>query len=375
MKNNVIKKIVLAVIIVAAILVVLFVGQEVAVRFFGLKLPSLSESKQVNSNKIEFSDKNISSYSHAVTDKYAYFAGTDNVMVVDENGTVKTELSVGVENPIIKTCGNYAILGDLNGNNVYIISGTQINKNIVTINKIKNLSINASGHCVVVTEGDMHKRDVTVYNEKGEELFVWNSGNKLVIDAVIAANNKNILISSLDTQGTTASTVLSFYNISKTEPVATDTVEGEVIASLCIYENYIYCVGESGTYVYTASGDRKSEITYADKNLRSYKVNKNGIVMEFLESTMSDKRYSIEIYSESGRKKTSHSHDYEAKYIDISDNYIVIGRSGLISVLDYNGVEKELLDPGVDLVDLCIIGNTKKMIGFAADGAYIFNLK
>lgn len=375
MKNNVIKKIVLAVIIVIAILVLLYVGQEVAVRFFGFKLPSLSESKQVDSNKIEFSIQNISSYTHAVTDKYAYFAGTNKGFVVDENGEVKAELSVGIENPIIKTCGNYAVLGDLNGNNIYLISGTQIKKEIVMTRKIKNLSINASGHCVVVTEGDMHKRDVTVYNEKGEELFVWNSGNKLVIDAVIASNNKNILISSLDTQGATANTVLSFYNISKTEPVATDTVEGEVIASLCVYENYIYCVGESGTYVYTVSGDKKSEIMYADKNLRSYKVNKNGIVMEFLESTMSDKRYSVEVYSETGRKKTSHSHDYEAKFIDISDNYIVIGRSGLISILDYNGVEKELLDPGVDLVDLCIIGNTKKMVGFAADGAYIFNLK
>lgn len=375
MKNNVIKKIVLAVAIVAAILVVLYVGQEIAVRFFGLKLPSLSESKQVGTNKIEFSVESISSYSHAVTDKYAYFAGTDKVFVIDESGTTKAELAVGVENPIIKNSGKYVVLGDLNGNNIYIINGTQIKKNIVTTKKIKNLSINTSGNCVVVTEGDMHKRDVTVYSEKGEELFVWNSGNKLVIDAVIADNNKNVLISSLDTQGTTANTVLSFYNISKTEPVATDTIEGEVIASLCVYENYVYCVGESNTYVYTASGDRKSEITYADKNLRSYKVNKNGIVMEFLESTMSDKRYSIEIYSESGRKKTSHSHDYEAKFIDISDNYIVIGRSGLISVLDYNGVEKELLDPGVDLVDLCIIGNTKKMVGFAADGAYIFNLK
>ena len=56
MKNNVVKKVVLAVIIVVAILVLLYVGQEIAVRFFGFKMPSLSESKQVDSNKIEFSD-------------------------------------------------------------------------------------------------------------------------------------------------------------------------------------------------------------------------------------------------------------------------------------------------------------------------------
>jgi len=375
MKNDVIKKIVLAVIIVAVILVLLFVGKELAIRYFGLKLPSLSESKQVGSNKIEFSVENISSYSHAVTDKYAYFAGTDKVIVVDENGVEKAEIPVGTENPIIKKSGNYVILGDLNGNNVYIINGTQIKKNFVTTKSIKNLSINSSGHCVVVTEGDMHKRDVTVYSEKGEELFVWNSGNKLVIDAVIAENNKNVIISSLDTQGTTANTVLSFYNISKVDPIAAETMENEIIASLCVYGNYVYCVGESKTVVYNAYGEQKSEISYNDKSLRSYEVNRNGVVMEFLESTMSNKRYSIEVYSESGKLKTSHSHDYEAKYIDISNNYIVIGRSGLISVIDYNGVEKQLLDPGVDLVDLCIIGNSRKMVGFAADGAYIFNLK
>lgn len=375
MKNDVIKKIVLAVIIVAVILVVLFIGQEIALKFFDLKLPSLSESKQVGSNKIELSTGYTSSYSHAVTDKYAYLAGTDKVVVIDESGAQKAEIPIGTENPVVKTSGSFIGVGDLGGNNIYIISGTQIKKHIVTMKKIKNLSINSSGYCVVVTEGDMHKRDVTLYSDKGEELFVWNSGNKLVVDAVVAANNKNVIISSIDTQGTTADTVINFYNISKTEPIASETLKGEIIASLGMFENYVYCVGESQTVVYNSSGERKSEISYADKSLLSYEVNKNGIVMEFLESTMSDKRYSIEVYSESGRRKTSHSHDYEAKYIDISNNYIVIGRSGLISVVDYNGVEKQLLDPGIDLVDLCIIGNSKKMVGFAADGAYIFNLK
>ena len=170
-------------------------------------------------------------------------------------------------------------------------------------------------------------------------------------------------------------TVLSFYNISKVDPVATQTFENEIIASLCVYDNYVYCIGESETIVYNSSGEEKGKIPYRDKSLRSYEVNRNGVVMEFLESTMSNKRYSVEVYSESGKKKTSHSHDYEAKYIDISNNYIVIGRSGLISVIDYSGVEKQLLDPGIDLVDLCIIGNSKKLVGFAADGAYIFNLK
>lgn len=374
MRNDIIKKIVLAVIIVLSIFLLLFIGEEIAVKFFGFKTASLSKSTKLNAKEIDIEIDDGKSYSHIVGNKYIYFVTTNSVIVVDDGGAKKAELPISVENPLLNASGDYVAVGDVDGKNVYIIKGTELKKEIETTKKIKNISVNSSGSCVVITEGDMHKRDVILYNEKGEELFVWTSGTKLVFDAVIANNNKNLIISSLDTQTKNATTVLNFYNISKEEPLASETFEGEIIPDLHIYENYVYCIGESKTLTYAVSGEKKGEIPYSTKSILSYQINKNGIVIMFSEAAISDKRYSIEVYDESGRLRNDYEHEYASKYLGASSNYIAIGREGLISIIDYDGREKKLLDPGVDIYNLSFIGNTGKLVGFTANNAYIFSI-
>jgi len=374
MQNNIIKKIVIAVLIVVAILVLLFVGKEVAIRFFGMKTPSLSKSTSTNTKKIDISFDSKTSFKHTTTDKYIYFVSTDKVYITDDNGNEKATLSVSVEKPYVLSSGEYVAVGDIGKNKIYIIKNTSVIKEIETKRKIKNISLNDSGYCVAVTEGEMHKRDVTLYNEKGEEIFVWTSGTKLVFDAVVANNNKNIVISSLDTQGDCANTVLNFYNISKEEPINTINYENELIADLSVCGNYIYGIGESKTDIYSVTGDKKGEISYADKSILSYVVTNSGVVMSFKEGTLSDKRYSIGIYNESGTKKATHEYDYVSKSLDATTNHIVMDREGLINVVDYNGREQKLIDSGFDIEDLSFIGNTKKIVGITADGAYIISI-
>lgn len=375
MRNNVIKRIVIAVIIAVSILALVFIGQQIAIKFFGYKTPSISESTAVDVEKIEIELDSETTYIHAVNDKYVYFVATDRVVVVDSKGKQKAELPVSVVDPFVKTSGEYVLLSDFGGNNIYIIKGEEIVKSISTKKPIKTATINSSGKTVAVTEGDMHKRDVTVYDKDGKELFVWTSGSKLVVDAAIADNDKNVVIASLETHGTVMRSVVNFYNISKKEPISTQTFDNEIISALKFHDNYVYCIGESKTATFTVGGDKKGEIPYKTKSLLSCETNKNGIVMAFMETTLSDKRYNIEIYSESAEKRSEYFHDYKAEYIDASDSYIVIGREGLVSVINYDGNETQLLDPGINIKDICFVGNEKKMVAFSADGAYLLSVK
>lgn len=374
MRNDIIKKVVIAILIVIAILLLLFVGKEIAIRFFGMQTPSISKSTSSNAKKIDISFENNKIFKHIATDKHIYFVTTDKIHITDENGNEEKTLSVSVETPCVLSSGEYVLVGDIGANKIYIIKNTSVVKEIETKKIIKNVSLNESGYFVAVTEGEMQKRDVTLFNEKGEELFVWTSGNRLVFDAVVANNNKNVVISSLNTQGTCANTILSFYNISKEEPVAILDYDDEIIVDLAVKGNYIYAIGESVTDIYTVTGDKKSEILYDDKSLLSYDITNSGMVMSFRQGTLSDKRYCIEIYNENGTRTAFHEFDYVSKSLDATNNYIVLEREGLINILDYNGREQKLIDSGFDLDDLCFVGNTKKIVGFTSDSAYIITI-
>lgn len=374
MSHAVMKKILIALIIVAGVLLVLFIGREVAIRFFGYEPPAISESQQKKTKQVEVTLDAGERYEHVVTDQYIYFVNVDKVTVADSGGKMRAEIDIVTSEPVMKTRGKYVIIGDAGGNNVYIINGTELKNTIVTKGAVVDVSVNSEGYSVLVTEGDMHKRDVTVYNTKGEEQFVWNSGNAFVLSASVADNNKNILISTLDTTGGKMKSILSFYNISDANPIATEEYEDELFAAVEMKGTYVYCIGDSKTCIYRVDGTKMTEIPYSGKSLITYKTSSNNIVMAFSQSALSGKRYEIETYNTSGKQVGTYELDYKIDYIDYIQDTIAISRGRLISIIDLTGREKSLIDPGIDISSLNFIGGAASAVGFTANGAYIFDI-
>ncbi len=369
-----IKKIVVALLIVAGILLVLFVSREIAVRFFGYKPPALSESQQKKTRQVEFSPDAGEPYKHVVTGGYIYFVNTDKVTICDNNGNFVAAVDIVTSNPIVKQNGKYMIVGDVDGKNVYIFKEDELKNTITAKNTLVDVSVNDSGYCVLVMQGNMHKRDVAVYDAKGQEQFVWNSGNLFVLSASIAHNNKNIVISTLDTANGKMKSVLSFYNISNAEPIATEEYENELIAAVEIWGNHVYCVGDSKTVVYRVSGQKTGEIAYDGRTLITYKADKANIVMAFSESSLNGKRYDIETFHFNGKRIGNYELDYKIDYIDFTQDTIAISRGRLVDVINLQGREKRLIDPGVDIDSISFVGGASTVVGFAANGAYLFDI-
>ena len=375
MKNPILKKIIIAFFIVVGILLVLFLSKEIAVRFFNYKPPAISQSQVKRTKQVDVSFKEDEKYKQIVTERFIYFIGVNKITVADEDGNKKNEIDIVASQQIIKSSGEYVVVADAGGKNVYIIYGQNLKNTIQTHGKLVNASINSKGYTVVVTEGDMHKRDVTVYNVKGKEQFVWNSGSLFVLSAAIADNNKNIIISTLDTSEGKMKSHLSFYNISDVKPIASEDYVDELFAVVEIRGNYAYCIGDSKTCIYRISGDKNGEIPYNGKTLTTYRTGKSDIVMAFSESALSGKRYNIETYNTSGKRVGNYEIDYKINYLDFAENVIAINRGSLIDIVDIYGRGKKLIDPEIDINDLSFLGGTSKAVGFTANGAYIFSVK
>lgn len=374
MKHSIIKKVVIAILIVVSILVLLFVGREIAIRFFGYTPPAISESQQRKVKQVEFTSDAQAQYKHVVADKYIYFITADKVTICDAGGQQRAETSIVTSKPVVQKSGKYVAVGDVGGNQVYLFSGEKLKNTITTKGELVDVSVNDAGYCTLVTKGDMHKRDVTVYNTKGEEQFIWNSGSFFVLRACLANNNKNIIISTLDTEGGKMKSVLSFYNMSDAEPIATEEYENELISAVEVRGNNVFCVGDSKTLIYRISGKKTAEISYNGKTLLTYRTSDSNIVMAFSESSLAGKRYDVESYKVSGKRVGSYELDYKMEYIDFAQNMIAISRDRLIDIVDLSGREKYLIDPGVDIDSFSFLSGSSTAVGFTANSAYIFNI-
>lgn len=374
MKYSLIRKVVLALIIATGIVVVLFVSREIAIRFFDYKPPAISESQLTNAKRVDVVLEQDEPYQHIVTDQYIYFVHVDKIFIANANGRQTAEYEIVTSEPVVRHSGKYVVIGDIGGHNAYILENDKLKNTIQTSGAIVDATVNSSGYSVLVTQGDMHKRDVTVYDSRGEEQFVWNSGSLFVLNAVAADNNKNVIISTLDTSGGKMKSILTFYNMSDPESIATEEYEGELLASLEVKGSYVFCVGDSKTCVYRVSGEKHAEIPYNGKTLITYQMDHTNIAMAFCESMLNGKRYDIETYHASGKQIGTYELDYKINYIDYAEDAIAISRGRLINVVDTHGREKNLIDPGIDLSNLNFLGGASKAVGFTAKGAYIFNI-
>lgn len=372
-KHPILKKILIAVTIVVAILLTLFIAKEIAVRFFGYKPPALSESMLKKAKEVDVALDQNEPYTHIVTDKNIYFIHVDKVHIANSGGDKKAEYEVVTSNPAAHAKGKYVVIGDVGGKNLYLFKDEKLLKTMEANGSIIDVSVNSSGMISVVTEGEMHKRDVTVYNEKGQEEFVWTSGSLFVLRAKVADNNKNIVISTFDTTGGNIKTTLSFYNMSSKKPIATEEYENELIAGLDIQDGYVFCVGDTKTIVYRVSGEKCAEIPYQGKTLITYEIDKDKIALAFSESELTGKRYRVSAYQVNGECIGTHELDHKITYIDFRDAEIAVSRGRLINIVDIYGREKELVDPGIDFTDMRFLGGTAKAVGFTANSAYVFS--
>ncbi len=372
-KHPILKKILVAITIVVVILIVLFIAKEVAVRFFGYKPPALSESMVKKAKEVDVVLDTNQPYTHIVTDKNIYFIYVDKVYIADASGSQKAEYEITTSNPMTEAKGKYVVIGDVGGKNLYLFKNEKLLKRIKANGSIIDVSVNASGMISAVTEGDMHKRDVTVYSENGKEEFVWTSGSLFVLGANVADNNKNIVISTFDTANGNIKTTLSFYNMSSKKPIATEEYENELIAGIDIENGYVFCVGDTKTVVYRVSGEKCAEIPYHGKTLITFETDKDKIAFAFSESELTGKRYQVSTYDVAGACIGTHELEHKISYIDFKDADIAVSRGRLINIIDVYGREKELVDPGVDFIDMCFLGTTSKAVGFTANNAYIFS--
>ena len=119
----------------SGILLILFVSQEIAVRFFGYKPPAISESQLKKTKQVEFTPDTGETYKHAVTGKYMYFVNTDKVTICNNSGGMVAEKEIVTSNPVVKQSGKYVVVGDVGGTNVYIFKEDDL-KNTITAKKV-----------------------------------------------------------------------------------------------------------------------------------------------------------------------------------------------------------------------------------------------
>ena len=127
-------------------------------------------------------------------------------------------MSYELKSPICYVNGDYAVIGDQQGNDIYIVDKTGSQGQATTLLPILRVSVSAYGIVAALVE-DSNASYVTFFKKDGSELD-WAiktvmSGNGYLMDVSLSPDGTQVMLSDLYLQDGALKNRIVFYNFSE----------------------------------------------------------------------------------------------------------------------------------------------------------------
>ncbi len=142
----------------------------------------------------------------------------DGASYIDRSGNAVWSMSYELKSPICYVNGDYAVIGDQQGNDIYIVDKTGCQGQATTLLPIMRISVSAYGVAAALVE-DSNASYVTFFKKDGSELD-WAiktvmSGNGYLMDVSLSPDGTQVMLSDLYLQDGTLKNRIVFYNFSE----------------------------------------------------------------------------------------------------------------------------------------------------------------
>jgi len=271
-------------------------------------------------------------------------AGTLGIQVLDAGGRETLRDSFRMANPAISALNGRAIAFDIGGTSVRVFSDTEIVASIDAGGSIIASSINRNGWFNVCTqEGGGSRGKVTVYNDKGRNVYKVDLVSGYVLSAVLSPDNRSLAVLNLTDDGSR----VTYYNLSNENTDRVLNIPGALLIDmrylpggdvLAVSTDSLILAGRNnvGRELYGFSGRRLGGYTYGSGfialHLLDYGVGYRGRLVTL---------------SESGALLGEIETDMEIISISAGDGFLAVLRSD--KLVFYNEA-LEVLPPSGDFV-------------------------
>lgn len=275
----------------------------------------------------------------------------DGASYIDENGETKWDVSYAMKMPQVEVCGDYAIVTDMNGKDVYVFNTEgQVSHNSLNYD-IAGADVAEQGvYCLMLQgEDDNH---IVLYDKDGKTILEYNvyvENRGYPIDIDLSNDGQKLVVSFLQMKGTETNTVIAMYNYSSIGQnenadrlVGSYTIEDSMYPVVKFVDNdTIVCFGDKNIreYQMMEKPEEKSIIELGDREIQG--VFYNSKIMGYI--CLGDEnasKYKIYIYDTNGSLKSTA--DFDSTYENIyaaEDEIIVVGDMDC-SIFRFNGSTK-----------------------------------
>lgn len=317
------------ILICIGIFIVFIVAKYTTDEAFRYNIDTNLLKKQVsesNLNTIEInSDYNPSIYAY---DKYITILSKNKLIEYTSDGKSVAELDVNISIPLIASNEKYMVIAEKEGQQIYLISGSNILWQNTVEGQISQVNVNKNGYVSIIIKNTIYKSVVLYFDLNGTELFRTYLSSSYATCTAISTNNNYLAIGEVDYSGTIIKSYIKIVSVelSQTDPKNSiiytyESENGEIITNIN-YKDKTSAICIFNTYI--------QEVT-PNSNKRIYDINTNDL---FIDISLKD---SIAIIDKQSSGLFSYEYEVIIKNTNTSSEGLYILNSDLPKSLLVSG--------------------------------------
>ena len=297
-------------------------------------------------------------FEEASTSSYSVYANgiaaakPNRFIYMDSEGNTVWDVISPINEPVIKTSGDYALIAEENGSKFCLYVKDKPVYTAEAEGDIISASISSSGEAALVVEKAYYGGSVEIYNRSGERVFVWNSGSGSVMSASISPRSRTVAAAVMNTSEQVKSSVLLF-DINQTESYARQDFDNCAVFSVEFIGEDLHVTGDNRVLCMDTKGQIEWTAEYAEGELCRTAKDTEGDTVALLELSNAPQ---FCYYTKNGRQLYTYAPDQLADYLALSEETIIFNNGRDILMYDFGSGDIRSYTAAMDVYGLYIMG-------------------
>ena len=283
-------------------------------------------------------------YFHAY-DKYIAVLNKNVLYTYDTSGKINSENDINITSPIFASNNKFLAIGETGGNNLYLISGTNVAWQTTVDGNISKINVNKNGYVSLIVSGTNYKSVIVLINPKGKELFKTYLSSNIAIDTTVSNDNKYLSIAEVDYSGSIIKSMVKNISIEKAKSDPTNSViynyelpKNTLLTNIKYHDkNKLICMCNNGIYSFDIS-DFSNERILEINNFEFIDINlKNNLVYTTNSTVGFSNTSHINIFNINNSSINTYKFNGSIKSIYTYNEKIAINTGSEIHLIGLNG--------------------------------------
>ncbi|WP_036937143.1 DUF5711 family protein [Pseudobacteroides cellulosolvens] len=292
----------------------------------------------------------------------------NRVKALNGDGEEQWVVPIYAANPVVKAAGSYVMVADLEGKDVYLLSGKTIKWSKKMEGNIINADVNEAGYVSVVRQEKGYRGAVTVINKNGAQAINTKVAKKFVFMSKVSPSGDTFVINSFDASGIKSDAVIELHDFSEKGGVALETGDTSLFPFVDFLGNgNLAAVGDSNVYLYDNEGKVKWMQKFTNKSFMCGDLlSGDAIVAAMSDMDSSGKitgnKTDITLINDDGEKKTIYSMDIKVKNIKVSSGIIAINTGTSVYYINSKGELLGKFDSKTNISEVHFLSRQKTVL-------------